>query len=186
MSKISIVIVSLLLCFTFTPVNSTTTPDPKAPRNPLGDDGIHDKTNPSIASLQEPNASMKEFPKDRRNEVNWVKAIQSGLINPRKTLKGAEYDDNGVMLEMDMDIIMKNTQFMPYVRFPHLAHTQWLSCSNCHPKIFIPQEGANPINMDGVLKGEFCGRCHDKVSFSLFICERCHSIVHEGSGPKWW
>jgi c(7)-type cytochrome triheme protein len=90
------------------------------------------------------------------------------------------------MLEMDMDIIMTNTAYMPHVRFPHLAHTQWLDCSNCHPKIFVPEKGANPVHMNAIFRGEFCGRCHDKVSFSLFICERCHSVVHEGSGPKWW
>ncbi len=153
------------------------------PRTKLGDDGLHDKTNPAINSLQEPIESMKLFPKDRRAEVDWVKALREGHINPRKSIDGT---GNDLMPELDMDIIMKNTQFMPYVRFPHLAHTQWLSCSNCHPDIFVAKQGANNISMDKVLKGEFCGRCHDKVSFSLFICERCHSIVHEGSGPAWW
>jgi len=33
---------------------------------------------------------------------------------------------------------------MDHVRFPHKAHTQWLTCSNCHPQIFIPKLGATP------------------------------------------
>ncbi len=80
---------------------------------------------------------------------------------------------------------MKNTDNMPYVKFPHLAHTKWLDCSNCHPDIFIPKEHSNPISMGKVLKGQYCGVCHDKVAFSLFICERCHSVPHKNSG-KWW
>ena len=161
-------------------------PDVPAPRSPLASDGLHDPANSAINTLQEPKSSMEDFPKDRRGEVDWVKSLRQGLIDPRKYIDGNKSGKGETMLEMDMDIIMKNTQFMPYVRFPHQAHTEWLACSNCHPKIFIPQEGANDISMDKVFKGEFCGRCHDKVSFSLFICERCHSIVHEGSGPKWW
>lgn len=146
----------------------------------LAEDGIHDPENEAIQILQEPVEAMVDFPLDRRGKVDWVKAIQSGKIDPRKSLSGDEYGGE-MMLEMDMDIIMKQTANMPHVRFPHLAHTQWLNCSNCHPKIFQPQYEANPVTMDKILKGEFCGRCHDKVAFSLFTCERCHSVPHEGS-----
>lgn len=161
-------------------------PEQPAPRTPLADDGIHDPLNPAIESLQDPKSSMETLPKDRRGEVDWVKALQQGYIEPRKSVSGDEYDGKSMMMDMDLDIIMTNTQEMPHVRFPHLAHTQWLSCGNCHPAIFIPEEHANSISMEKILKGEFCGRCHDKVSFSLFVCERCHSIPHKGSGPAWW
>ena len=145
------------------------------------DDGFHDNYNESIVVLQNPAKAMAEFPRDRRKEVNWVQALDQGFIEPRANLVGTDK-----MVTMDMDILMKNTQFMPWVRFPHLQHTKWLHCSNCHPKIFIPQEHANPISMNKVLRGEYCGVCHDKVAFALFVCERCHSVPHEGSGPKWW
>jgi len=161
-------------------------PEQPAPRTPLADDGIHDPLNPAIESLQDPKVSMEDLPKDRRGEVDWVKALQQGYIEPRKSVDGDEYGGKTIMLEMDLDIIMTNTQEMPHVRFSHLAHTQWLSCSNCHPAIFLPEEHANSISMEKILKGQFCGRCHDKVSFSLFVCERCHSVPHEGSGPAWW
>ena len=146
----------------------------------LYDDGKHDASNDAIAVLQDPTVALKDFPLDRRQQVNWVKALEQGLIEPRPSLTG-----KGEMLVMDMDILFTNTKDMPYVRFPHLQHTRWLDCSNCHPKIFIPRRGANPVSMNKVLRGEFCGVCHDKVAFSLFICERCHSVPHEGSG-KWW
>jgi c(7)-type cytochrome triheme protein len=145
------------------------------------DDRYHDTDNNAIAVLQSPTEAMADFPRDRRNEVDWVKTLDQGLIEPRADLKGETK-----MTTMDKDILMKNTQFMPWVRFPHMAHTKWLACENCHPRIFIPQEDANPISMNKVLSGEYCGICHDKVAFSLFICERCHSVPHEGSGPAWW
>jgi len=155
------------------------------PLSPLAEDGIHDPSGEAIDVLQNPVESMKDFPKDRRGEVDWVKALQEGYITPRKSRTGDPWEE-ALPMEMDLDIIMKNTMQMPWVRFPHKPHTQWLACSNCHPKIFIPQENANPISMTKVLRGQYCGRCHDKVSFSLFVCERCHSVPHKGSPPPWW
>lgn len=157
-----------------------------APLTSLANDGIHDPANPAIKILQNPKESMMSFPKDRRGEVDWVKTLQQGVIKPRKSVTGDESAGKEIMQELDMDIIMKNTADMPYVKFPHLAHTQWLACSNCHPAIFIPQQDANPISMEKILKGQYCGQCHDKVSFSLFVCERCHSVPHAKSGPAWW
>jgi c(7)-type cytochrome triheme protein len=149
----------------------------ESPRN----DGIHDTQSNSIAILQDPTKALADFPRDRRNQVDWVAALDQGLIEPRADLLGGSS-----MQTMDLDILMKNTQNMPWVRFPHLQHTKWLACANCHPSIFIPKQDANPIDMNKVLRGEYCGVCHDKVAFALFICERCHSVPHEGSGEKWW
>jgi len=149
----------------------------ESPRN----DEIHDTVNDAIDVLQDPTRAMARFPRDRRFQVDWVQTLKQGLIEPRANLLGTSE-----MTSMDLDILMKNTQSMPWVKFPHSAHTQWLACENCHPKIFIPKEDANPISMNKVLRGEYCGVCHDKVAFSLFICERCHSVPHAGSGPKWW
>lgn len=150
----------------------------------LAEDGIHDPENDAVRILQEPGEAMIDFPMDRRGQVDWVQAIRDKKINPRRSLSGGEYDGE-MMQEMDMDIIMKRTANMPNVRFPHLAHTQWLTCNNCHPKIFVPQRGENLVSMEKILKGEFCGRCHDKVSFSLWTCERCHSVPHEKSGQAY-
>ncbi len=152
---------------------------------PLLEDGIHDPFNDAVRILQEPGEAMVDFPLDRNGLIDWVKTLRQDYVNPRKTLTG-EADDSLAMDELDLDIIMKQTSSMPYVKFPHLAHTQWLACSNCHDKIFIPQYEANPVGMDKILKGEYCGVCHDKVSFPLFNCERCHSVPHEGSGKRWW
>jgi len=182
-----IVLTLLLLPPLLQPDNMTAQAlDLKAPPlTPLANDGIHDPDVETINTLQDPKESMKNFPKDRRGEVNWVEAIDIGVITPRKTNTGRA-KDGAPMKEFDLDVLMTDTAEMPNVRFPHLAHTRWLACSNCHPDIFIPKANGNPVNMEKVLKGKFCGRCHDKVSFALWSCERCHSVPHEGSPPAWW
>ncbi|HEB92942.1 MAG TPA: hypothetical protein ENI94_05650 [Gammaproteobacteria bacterium] len=149
----------------------------ESPRN----DGIHDVLNESLAILQDPVQAMTEFPRDRRGEVDWVLALDEALIEPRADLLG-----QAEMQILDMDILMKRTQLMPWVLFSHSKHTAWLDCTNCHSALFKPKAGANNITMNAVLAGEFCGVCHGKVSFSLFVCERCHSVSHPDSGAKWW
>lgn len=154
----------------------------KAATVSLRRDGLHDLDNAALDALQEPDVSMKAFPIDRRGSINWVKAMADGSINPRMSREGG-----GDMSIMDMDILMKRTGQMPWVRFPHLAHTRWLDCSNCHPAIFIPQKGGNPgLGMDAIIAGKYCGRCHDKVAFPLWTCERCHSIKHKDSPDLWF
>jgi len=146
----------------------------------LATDGIHDPSNDAIRALQEPAEALSAFPLDRRGGVDWVKALALGIIEPRADLKG-----EGQMQVMDLDILFKDTGEMPWVKFPHKAHTQWLACSNCHPDIFVMKQGANQPSMDGILAGEHCGRCHDKVAFALWTCERCHNVPHEGTPKRW-
>ncbi len=142
----------------------------------VADDGIHDPTNETTRVLQQPYEAMANFPRDNMGIIDWVKTLESGLIDPRKSLKEGE----GEMFVVDMDIIFKNTRSMPYVRFPHKAHTEWLTCANCHPAIFIPQKGANPISMSDIIQGNYCGVCHGKVAFPPTMnCGRCHSVAKD-------
>ena len=138
----------------------------------LIDSGIYAADNESITILQSPSEALAGFPTNRRKEIDWVKAMDNGLIEPRANLDGSEE-----ILPMDMDILMEQTATMPHVKFPHLAHSQWLSCENCHNAIFEPVKDGNPITMGKILKGEYCGRCHDRVAFSLFVCEKCHNTA---------
>lgn len=69
--------------------------------------------------------------------------------------------------------------FMADVIFPHSVHTYWLGCKNCHPKIFNPKLGANPMSMKAIWEGRYCGKCHGSVAFPLGPdenCRRCHSL----------
>lgn len=148
--------------------------------SPLKDDGLHDPENPAIDVLQEPGDALGVLvPDSAGNNVDWVQSLQQGLIEPRPSLHG---DEEPEILETA--VIMKNTYPMPYVRFPHKPHTQWMSCEACHDRIFLPQVDANPINMGKILKGEYCGLCHGAVSFPLTECNRCHNTHPASLGTE--
>lgn len=143
-------------------------------------DPIHDRSLETYRRLQRPSESLRGFPLDRLGRVDWVKALERGVIHPRADLRG-----KGKMQIRDQDLVMKDTRQMPWVIFPHKAHTEWLACKNCHPRPFIARAGANPITMDGIFRGKHCGYCHDRVAFSTFICERCHSVLRKDD-KRWW
>ena len=124
---------------------------------------------------------MQTFPADAQGKVDWVSTLAQGLIEPRASLSA-----KGTMKRRFNDIVMKQTRDMPWVKFPHAQHTEWLDCSNCHPKPFSERKGSNQISMETIMRGQHCGACHDRVAFSIFACERCHSVPHAGSPAKWW
>ena len=146
---------------------------------PVYEDGIHDPSNDAVKVLQEPVEAMENFPRDNSGVIDWVKTLDQGMIAPRKGLYGDEE-----MHAVDFDVIFKNTASMPYVRFPHLPHTKWLTCKNCHPGIFLPQRGGNFVTMAAIIEGEFCGVCHGKVAFPPLECNRCHSVARENVGLR--
>jgi c(7)-type cytochrome triheme protein len=79
------------------------------------------------------------------------------------------------MPAINFDVVFKVIGDLPDVVYPHLPHTLWLDCRNCHPSIFLMRAGANPVTMAKIFKGEFCGRCHGIVAFPISDCSRCHS-----------
>lgn len=136
--------------------------------------GIHDPENEATHNLQPPSEAYVGLPTTNfGNHVDWVRAIDDELLRPRwDRLDSAEEP-----FVMDLDIIRPVRASMPDVVFPHRQHTEWLFCSNCHPRIFVPQQGANQINMSAILLGEKCGVCHGKVAFpvNMRTCTKCHS-----------
>ncbi len=138
-----------------------------------GQNRLYDPDNDSYDLIQKANESLKGFPTNRIGEVDWMVAINEKLVKPRSNVPGT-----GKPELLDLDIIMKETRGMDYVRFPHLSHTKWLACSNCHDAIFKRKEGAHQIDMNKIFAGKYCGVCHDKVAFSVYICENCHSVPH--------
>jgi c(7)-type cytochrome triheme protein len=146
----------------------------------LAADGIHDPKNKAISDLQQPADALGAFPLDRRGAVDWVKAMELGVIKPRADVSG-----KSEMMSFDMDVLFKNTDKMPWVKFRHLSHTNLMACSSCHPAVFIQKKGANNLSMDSILAGEQCGVCHGKAAFALWTCERCHNVPHEGTPKNW-
>jgi len=142
---------------------------------PLKDDDLHDPDNPALTLLQEPQEALGVLqPGGGGDLVDWVAALQTGQINPRANLQGDLQQE-----VLELDIQMTETFPLPYVKFPHKAHTQWMSCAMCHEDIFVSEIGANQINMGDVLEGRYCGVCHGAVSFPLTECNRCHSVKPE-------
>jgi c(7)-type cytochrome triheme protein len=149
----------------------------RGPRALPGQNRFYDETSPAYEVLQKANEALARFPVDRLGHVRWVQAMRDGVIDPRPSLRGG-----GSMEVLAQDVIMTNTRGMPYVRFPHAAHTELLACGNCHEAIFVAARGANPMTMNDIFLGKYCGVCHDKVAFSTFACEHCHNVPNPDAG----
>ena len=117
-------------------------------------------------------ALFQKLPKVADGSVDWMRALNAKLIAPKPGIDPEAKTEQPVI---DLNV-ERNTRGQPLFKviFPHKAHTQWFACTNCHPAIFQMQRGANPITMEKIFAGEYCGRCHGKVAFALTGCARCH------------
>jgi c(7)-type cytochrome triheme protein len=131
----------------------------------LPEEGDEEETN-----TQEPIA-FNYLPKTELGYIDWVAAIKQGIITPKESLDPNYHP----MPPIDFNVRFEFEAPKNNVLFPHLPHTLWLDCRNCHPAIFRMQAGTNPITMEKILRGEFCGRCHGVVAFPISDCDRCHS-----------
>ncbi|MBI1821406.1 MAG: hypothetical protein HY036_03905 [Nitrospirae bacterium] len=122
---------------------------------------------------------VSDLPKDQYGLVNWADTLRQGKITPKPSLNPEEADMPPFDLTFD---IPTKSNFMPNVAFPHKIHTMWLSCTNCHPAIFLMNHAETNKNMTmpKIASGEYCGRCHNRVAFPLSDCLRCHVIPKEG------
>lgn len=146
-----------------------------------GQNEFYDPANPDFIKLQKANESLAGYVLDKKQYVDWMQVLRAKMIAPRADMTG-----KGTMEVLDLDILMKNTKAMPYVKFPHSSHTMWLACSNCHDQIFVRKAGANKMDMAKIFKGQYCGVCHDRVAFSMFFsCETCHNVPQNGA-KAWW
>lgn len=160
---------------------TTSSPSENAPvaRRAIDTSPLLDPNNPDYLRLQNIGEATRSMPYDANRFPDWMKALNEGLIKPRAGLSGKES-----MEVLDLDIVMRNTKEMPFVRFPHKSHTLWLACANCHPAPFKAQAGSSNIRMADIFRGEFCGMCHDRVAFiTFFSCQRCHSVPQNTALP---
>lgn len=128
------------------------------------------------ADVKNIDEQLVDLPKDGfGNKVNWVAAQHDGKIAPASSLPGKPVNKE----VKDGDIVIPVTKYTPHppdVLFPHKTHTEQLHCSSCHPAPFAEVKGGNPdMNMIRIISGQYCGVCHDRVSFPLNDCFRCHS-----------
>jgi c(7)-type cytochrome triheme protein len=146
---------------------------------PLEKDGVHDPRGPAVQVLQQPRDALKPLaPDGAGNQVRWVEALRQGQINPRSKLQPS------TQVELrDTEIYLNLRGGTPIVKFPHIVHTQWLACSNCHDHLFNREVGTSPIDMRRILQGEQCGLCHGAVAFPLTECNKCHNTSRIGFTP---
>jgi len=85
------------------------------------------------------------------------------------------------------------------VIFPHWFHRIRFRCKVCHTELgFQMRAGSNEVTMDEIVKGKFCGMCHNgQIAWSPDAgCGRCHSGLpglksgitgnDETKGPGHW
>ena len=125
---------------------------------------------PEIESATTWEPVFEQLPKDYKKKTDWSAAVEQGLIKPRH---GADPASRYVTA-FDYDFIMPAENPKNEAYFPHSAHSEWLSCGNCHKTIFPYKR--NPATMKEMRGGASCGVCHGKnnVAFSLSNCKRCH------------
>lgn len=117
-------------------------------------------------------ALLAELPKDAGGATDWVRALEQKLIEPKAGLDPKAEEQPVLDLQVELE-----PKEMPDFKatFPHKTHTLLLACTNCHTGIFQMEKGADPITMEKILSGEYCGRCHGKVAFEVPSgCVRCH------------
>ncbi|MEK6599543.1 MAG: c(7)-type cytochrome triheme domain-containing protein [Deltaproteobacteria bacterium] len=98
----------------------------------------------------------------------------------------AEYGDIVIARKKEA---MRKASVRP-VLFPHWLHRIRFRCRVCHEDIFILRRGDNDINMDAIMNGQFCGKCHNGIiAWEPMFCERCHSWngpIPPYAGPPPW
>jgi len=106
------------------------------------------------------------------NKIDWVKAVEEGLLKPQPSLADKNYAPMPYTKELRLNA---EWNMIPPAFFPHKKHDLWLDCANCHPEIFnIKKKTTKHFSMVNNLQGRFCGVCHLKVSFPMNDCDRCH------------
>ncbi len=109
---------------------------------------------------------------------DWAKALAEGVLASRPGLDPKATEEP--VFPLDVELIPPDNPLFRVV-FPHGTHTAWLACTNCHPGIFPMAKGADPITMEKILGGQYCGTCHGKVAFPVTACGRCHPALAGGS-----
>lgn len=117
------------------------------------------------------------LPQNSSGGIDWVKALKDATVAPRSGIEGG----TPAQAVLDLPVELQYSESKSFrVTYEHEAHTQWLSCKNCHPTIFPLGRKAAPvkITMAKINAGEACGACHGAVAFGAEgQCTRCHRNI---------
>lgn len=116
----------------------------------------------------------ENFPRLRGgNSIDWEKAEDDGIIKLIDFVPGISFHRDPLKSQEDFSIEV--TSWAADVIFSHKKHAVWNGCEVCHPQVFpSSKKGTVQYSMFQVMRGEYCGICHQKVAFSVWICYKCH------------
>lgn len=134
---------------------------------------------PANSAPEQKTIPLEALPRDHFM-VDWGKAVREGRIHPKESINGGEETPS-----FNLDVVIRfNDLLVKDVLFSHAAHTYWLNCETCHPKIFVPEVAANKMTMQDIREGKYCGTCHGVVAFPTNVmpgpyfrdyCLKCHN-----------
>jgi c(7)-type cytochrome triheme protein len=132
-----------------------------------------------IGSTDARYSELKDLPKAPYGDgVNWVKALKRKLITPKQSIWNDDYQP--IPYQQDLSLAPEWRMIKTQATFPHLKHTEWLDCADCHPDIFnIQKKGTRMLRMNYIVNGKFCGVCHLTVAFPVQDCKRCHPDLQQ-------
>jgi len=109
------------------------------------------------------------IPVDRFGFIDWLTLKRDGIFKPVESLNGDFHQE-----VRDNQILFESKSKVNNVLFSHNVHSSWIRCTSCHPEVFS-KDLKNNVKMIRMSKGQYCGHCHGKVSFTFADCKRCHS-----------
>lgn len=117
--------------------------------------------------------AFRSFPKAPFGDrIDWVRALELGLIKPQQSILEDDYVPMKFTGELE---IPANWTLIPPALFSHEKHQPWLDCGDCHPGVFnVKKKTTKNFEMRYILEGKFCGACHLNVAFPLDNCKSCH------------
>lgn len=139
-----------------------------APPAEVGQSQAEQLPPPPIEAILSWEQAQAELPGHAMGGVDWNEALEQDIIRPRHGT-----DSNAAQApSFDLDFYIKGPSKAMDAWFPHSAHTQWLSCENCHGSIYRYRQ--QELKMADLYAGKSCGACHGKVAFPVTQCKRCH------------
>lgn len=128
---------------------------------------------PEIEKTLNPDSVVAMLPRDNAGNIDWMEALRQEIIRPRDGIDGPRTPPPG-NFEFEFDFYFPGPAEMFDAYFPHSAHTEWMECAQCHPRIFRTRPVQ--IQMADVFAGKYCGECHGKVAYPVMTgCENCHT-----------
>jgi len=133
-----------------------------------------EENRPAIEEVLEWSRAEAMLPKDEMENVDWMAALDQGVIRPRTGLPGKTPREAA---RFGFDFFLPGPDPTMDAYFPHSTHTALIDCASCHPRLF-PKRGTE-ITMDLIMEGKGCGACHGTVAFGTENCARCHPAMAE-------